>query len=170
MIRYRLRCGQGHSFDAWFDNSAAYDRLEQAGHLSCAECDDTQIRKAPMAPAVPRKGRSTVREQAPADRQATEPPASAPATDAPVPAAKAPADQPSPEKLLRAMAAVRAWVEKTHENVGKRFVEEARAIQDGDAEDRPIRGEATLADAQDLLDEGIDVLPLPMLPSRDEMN
>lgn len=52
MIRFTLRCAQDHRFDSWFPSAAAFDRLKAAGHLSCAECGDSAVDKAPMAPAV----------------------------------------------------------------------------------------------------------------------
>lgn len=58
----------------------------------------------------------------------------------------------------------RAWMELVagSENVAGRFVEEARRIHYGEAPARNIRGEASLAEVSELLDEGIAVLPLPV--------
>lgn len=62
---------------------------------------------------------------------------------------------------------VRKEVEKNAEYVGEKFPDEARAIHHGDAKERQIYGEATLADARDLIEEGIPVAPLPSLPRAD---
>ncbi len=51
------------------------------------------------------------------------------------------------------------------EDVGDRFPQEARAIEDGETERRPIRGHATFEEAKALLEEGIEILPLPGLPN-----
>jgi hypothetical protein len=51
------------------------------------------------------------------------------------------------------------------EDVGVRFPEEARAIEDGDAVRRPIRGRATFEEAKALLEDGIEILPIPELPN-----
>jgi hypothetical protein len=48
------------------------------------------------------------------------------------------------------------------EDVGSRFAEEARKIHYGEREERNIRGQATREETEALLDEGIDVLPLPV--------
>lgn len=69
-------------------------------------------------------------------------------------------------KIRKLMADVRKAVLDTGENVGQRFPEEARAIHYGDKEMRQIYGEATLEEAADLAEEGIDVMPLP--PDLDE--
>jgi len=55
---------------------------------------------------------------------------------------------------------------ETSEDVGERFPDEARRIHYQEAEARPIRGQATLSDTKELLDEGIYVLPVPAGPRR----
>lgn len=52
MIRYTLKCSTGHSFDSWFSDSATYERLEKAGHVSCSICGTSEVSKAMMAPRV----------------------------------------------------------------------------------------------------------------------
>ncbi|WP_420861053.1 DUF1178 family protein [Algirhabdus cladophorae] len=52
MIKYKLKCGNDHQFESWFQSSAAYETLFQAGHVSCATCGSTDISKALMAPSV----------------------------------------------------------------------------------------------------------------------
>lgn len=52
MIKYRLTCTEGHDFESWFASSAEYDRLDQAGLLSCAVCGGEGVSKAIMAPQV----------------------------------------------------------------------------------------------------------------------
>ena len=63
--------------------------------------------------------------------------------------------------------ALRDMVKNT-ENVGQRFAEEARRMHYGEAEARSIRGQTSAREAVELLEEGIAVMPLPMLPSRKE--
>ena len=53
MIRYALRCADGHDFDGWFGDSAAFDAQADAGRVACAVCGSDRVEKAPMAPAVP---------------------------------------------------------------------------------------------------------------------
>jgi hypothetical protein len=48
------------------------------------------------------------------------------------------------------------------EDVGKNFAEEARKMHYGESEERNIRGKASFKETQELLEEGIDVLPLPV--------
>ena len=60
MIRFSLRCGSGHEFDAWFRNGDLYEAQQHAGEISCPECGDTQVQKGLMAPNI-----GKVREQPP---------------------------------------------------------------------------------------------------------
>lgn len=145
MIRYALVCVEGHAFESWFSDSAGFDRLAEAGALACAVCGSPKVQKAPMAPAL---GRGT----APAPvRSAPEP--QAPATPPPVP----------PD-----LAALRRRIEASSEDVGRAFAAEARAIHRGEAPERAIRGEASLAEAKSLVEEDIPVLPLPWWRRRDD--
>jgi len=52
MIRYDLTCDKGHAFDSWFAGAAAFDRLAQAGHVTCPDCGSARVEKALMAPTV----------------------------------------------------------------------------------------------------------------------
>ena len=52
MIRYDLKCSKGHEFDSWFGSGADYEKLADAGLLSCSVCGDPSIKKAVMAPRV----------------------------------------------------------------------------------------------------------------------
>jgi len=52
MIRYALKCSEGHVFDSWFQSARAFDALAAAGHLSCAECGSASVEKTLMAPKV----------------------------------------------------------------------------------------------------------------------
>ena len=143
MIAYDLRCGaEGHVFEGWFASSAAYDEQQGRGLVACPLCGCSDIVKAPMAPAVAVKGN---RRSAPA----------------PLPAVDA-CDPPGEAKaLLAAAAALQRRLLESSEPVGDRFADEARAIHLGDAEARPIHGRASRAEAEDLLGEGVPILPLP---------
>jgi hypothetical protein len=64
-------------------------------------------------------------------------------------------------KMRQFMTGLRKYVEQNAENVGPRFPEEARKIHYGETEARHIYGEASLEDARELIEEGVDVAPLP---------
>lgn len=153
MIVYTLRCGEGHGFESWFQSSGAYEALAGAGHLTCPQCGDSRIAKAPMAPAVSTAERSGA-EVAPRTATAGEAPAS------PMSLARPTSD------LERAIAALRKEVESRSDYVGSRFVQEARAMHLGEAPERAIHGEARPEEARQLVEEGVPILPLPFIPGR----
>lgn len=150
MIRYQLKCGEGHGFEAWFGSAAAYDDQAARGLVSCAVCGSVKVKKAPMAPALPAKSNRKP------DRAAPEAPAK-PMLSAPVPA-----------EIAEKLTALRREIEKNSNYVGRRFATEARAMHLGDAEHRAIHGEATGAEAKALIEDGVPVAPLPFSLRRDD--
>lgn len=74
-------------------------------------------------------------------------------------------DGPAPAEMeammLRAMGEMRRHVEANYDHVGDRFADEARAIHEGDAPDRPIYGQASPAEVKALVEEGVPIAPLP---------
>jgi hypothetical protein len=154
MIRYNLRCERGHAFESWFQSSAAYESQEKRKLVSCPACGSVKVERAIMAPQiVTRKGREAA--------------VSAPA---PVPSADVTASESTPllmaqERELRTkLKELRDHIVKNADNVGERFPNEARKMHYGDIEHRPIYGEASPDEARALIDEGVEVSPLPVLP------
>jgi hypothetical protein len=164
MIRYALNCDQGHVFESWFQNSAAYDKQAKRSLIACPTCGSARVEKAMMAPRLARA--NTAGPQSPG------PP---PASDAPVPLQQAPTPPVAPKtpvamvstaerELRQKLKELRDHVTKNASYVGQRFPEEARKIHYGEAEHRSIYGEASLEEAKQLHDEGIEFHPLPVLP------
>jgi len=164
MIRYALSCDNDHSFESWFQNSAAFDRQAKRGLVTCPICGSGKVEKAIMAPRLAR-----------ADVPRPPPPIPAPPAAAPSPAATAaPAKTPtktpvaimsSQERELRQkLKELRDHVTKNANYVGARFPEEARKIHYGETEHRSIYGEASPDEAKALHEEGIEFHPLPTLP------
>jgi hypothetical protein len=158
MIRYSLTCERRHDFDIWFKNSADYDKQTKRGLVTCPECGSEKVEKALMAPSV---GRGT-KKGAGAPATDVAPPAEKPA----VTENKTPVAMVSPqEKEFRAkLKELRDHLTKNAENVGGRFPEEARKMHYGEKEHRSIYGEASPQEAKELLDEGVELHPLPVLP------
>ena len=52
MIRYSLVCAKGHSFESWFQNSAAYEKQAKRSLVTCPVCGDAKVEKAIMAPNI----------------------------------------------------------------------------------------------------------------------
>jgi hypothetical protein len=155
VIIYSLRCGKGHSFEGWFANIAAFDEQKADGKLLCPLCDSRSVTKAPMAPALSTKVGEGKRPARVA--METKPP--------PAPVTMATDEL---RKMRQFMTGLRKYVEQNAEYVGPKFPEEARKIHYGESDERHIYGEASLEEAADLVEEGIDVAPLP--PDLNEVN
>lgn len=143
MIRYDLQCDRRHAFDGWFRDSATYDRQASAGEIACPVCGSTAVEKQIMAPAIPTKGNR--RPERPQTLMAGPP-------------------DPRAAALAAAVRRLREHVEQNADYVGNRFPEEARRIHYEEAEKRGIYGEASFEEAKALVEEGIEVQPLPKLP------
>jgi hypothetical protein len=151
MIRYALQCDRGHAFESWFQNSSAYETQVKRKLVSCPGCGSAKIEKAIMAPQIVSK-KARVAEKAPA---AT--------TDVAAPASTS--LLMSEEREIRAkLKELRDHIVKSADNVGERFPNEARKMHYGDIEHRPIYGEASSDEARALIEEGVEVTPLPILP------
>lgn len=168
MILYALRCADGHQFDAWFRNGAAYDVLAAAGDVLCPVCGSSRVEKAPMAPRIGKsRGRDAAAES---ERNETAPPnAPSPADPAP-PSTESLSDAPVANiaaEVRQALTALRAHVETTCDYVGDRFPEEARRIHYNETPARPIYGQATPAEAEALQEEGVALRRIPWLTRSD---
>lgn len=134
MIKYALICDEEHEFDGWFPGIDASEDQLKRGLVACPHCGSSKVQKALMAPSVaPKK-----------------------------------ADGGELKKHAMAFAAqqaklaeLRRHVETNFEDVGEKFPEEARRMHYGEAEKRDIYGEASLQEAKDLVEEGVEVAPLP---------
>ncbi len=167
-----LQCALGHSFEGWFGSQADYDTQRERGLVTCPVCNDSDITKMLSAPRL-NLGHGLAPD--PTSVQG------APATGAgagagglaATPSARAVEVHPSapnlpdvaPETLQQLQAAMVKMVRHVMantEDVGTQFAEEARKIHYGEREERNIRGQATREETEALIDEGIDVMPLPV--------
>ena len=138
MIRYSLSCDNAHEFEGWFSESADFDRQVESGFLTCPVCNSAAISKLLMAPSL-----STARKKT--EMQTL-------AMDA--------ARKEAMAKLKEAVEAIKA----NAEDVGTKFPEEARKIHYGEADARGIIGKAAPDEAKALVDEGIEIAAIPVLP------
>ena len=161
MIKYALACKQGHGFESWFSDSLAYEQQAKRGLVECPHCGSTQVDKALMAPSIStskRKARNALIDGAKAD-------APIQTAEAQPVALQPPALLDDKQREMRDMIRdMHARIAENTVDVGSGCVEEARKMHDGDTPQRAIRGEATLAQAKELWEEGVPVIPVPILP------
>jgi len=127
-----LQCPHGHRFEGWFASTEDFESQLSRRLVACPICSATEVSRLPSAPRLNLSGASEA--QAPAG---------------------------AGDMQARVMRALREVLEKT-ENVGDRFAEEARRIHYNEAPARSIRGVTTPEDAKALVEEGIEVMPLPV--------
>lgn len=137
MISYSLVCDKSHKFDAWFRSAEAYDAQAARGIVTCPICNSVRVGKALMAPAVSRMATDTVSLSS---------------------------GHPQQSEIRELLRAMRKKVTSEADYVGDRFAEEARRIHFKEADQRGIYGEATRDEVAELIDDGVDFLPLPTLP------
>ena len=143
MIHYDLICEKGHEFDGWFSNSDAFDVQAAQGLVACTICGTMKIEKQLMAPGIPTKSNKK--------------------SDGGQFLTAGPVD-PRAAAMMQMMREYRQHVEANTENVGANFAEEARKIHYKETDARGIHGVATPAEAQELVEEGIEIHPVPVLP------
>lgn len=136
MITYSLACANQHKFDAWFRSAEAFDDQHARGIVTCPVCGSPKVEKALMAPAL----RMT------SDKISVS------------------TGHPMQSEIREFLRAMRKKVTSEADYVGDKFAEEARKIHFKESDPRGIYGEATRDEVAELLDDGVDFLPLPQLP------
>ena len=138
MIRYGLICDNGHDFEGWFASASDFDGQQQRGLVECPACGSHGVSKRLMAPSVSTARKKDSRQQLVMHA----------------------AKQEMIGKLKEMVTQIRA----NADDVGERFPEEARKIHYGETEQRGLIGKASVEEARALIDEGIEIAPLPVLP------
>jgi hypothetical protein len=173
-----LQCAQGHSFEGWFGSQDDYDSQRSRGLVTCPVCNDSDILKKLSAPRL-NLGHGVAPDAAFQSVGSQE--AGSSTSNLPVNSpGKAPTKATPPEfgqgalspelalnsdtlqQMQAAMSKMVRHVMANTEDVGPQFAEEARKIHYGEREARNIRGQATREETEALLDEGIEVMPLPV--------
>lgn len=140
MIAIDVKCQNDHTFEGWFKDNASFDEQVEAGAISCPICGDTSVSRALMAPRLGgmRKAKG---DEVPK-------------------VAMSPKDGKLNE-YVEALYELKKHVEENSDYVGDKFPEEARKIHYGETEERPIHGEATSEEAEELLEEGVAFQRIP---------
>ena len=137
MIRFSLHCDKEHEFEGWFSSSKDFDGQSERGLVECPICGSREIGKSLMAPAV------AVSKDTPARPLAMD---------------------PERREMMRKLRDMVQAVKQNSEDVGERFADEARKIHHGEAKARGIIGKASADDAKSLIEDGIEIAPLPEFP------
>ncbi|MEO0635607.1 MAG: DUF1178 family protein [Pseudomonadota bacterium] len=142
MIKYSLQCSEDHRFEAWFESSSSFDDQLAKGFVSCPVCGTTDVHKMLMTPGVSTGRRKDARKEA----------------------VQVAALSSMHGEMRAKLKEVRDHIHANTEDVGAAFPEEARKIHYGEAEQRGIRGAAAPEEVKSLVDEGVEIAPVPELP------
>lgn len=154
-----LQCQHGHVFEGWFGSEDDFQSQRERGLVQCPLCADSRIEKRLSAPRLNLGAAAPVAvkggELAPRQQQRS-------------------VGHGAVEASTLPAALQAAWLDLARkivaqtEDVGDRFVHEARRMHHGEVPERAIRGHATPDEAMELLEEGIAVMPLPLPPAAKE--
>lgn len=133
MYAIDISCSNGHVFESWFQSRASFEEQREAGLISCPHCGDTNIEQKIVPVRIGRHRGSGELHEAPKKASSV------------------------------GLAQIMAQIEKTFEDVGARFSEEAIKIHLGESDKRNIRGTATPEEAAELESEGIEIFKIPEL-------
>jgi hypothetical protein len=168
-----LQCAHQHSFEGWFASEDDFQSQLSRDLIECPICESKQIDKLPSAPRLnfgAQETRSSASESN-ADAGAASSTNRAVADITASPSTAVALTPPPSESVTTGQAdflkALRQLMANT-EDVGRRFADEARRMHYGDIETRSIRGQASAREAAELLEEGIEVMPLPLPASLKE--
>lgn len=191
MIRYALKCAANHRFESWFQNADAFDVLHAKRMITCPDCGIDEVAKAVMTPRLNARKPDADTAHTPPDhtppnhaqtaqvKQPENPDTggdmrnnlvqSEDVQDHSAPGAHSPSTNTTDTTEVGTdsdLKKLRQEVEANSEYVGMQFAQEARAMHEGEIENRPIYGEAKPDEAVKLIKDGVKVAPLPFIPTR----
>ncbi|MEM1377611.1 MAG: DUF1178 family protein [Pseudomonadota bacterium] len=147
-MKFTLVCHEAHEFEAWFRSNEDYETQAKRGFVECPHCGSTQVHKALMAPSV-----STGR-----------------AKDERKEVVMMAAAQAAQAEYITKLREITTKVKENATDVGENFATEARAMHEGEKTPAPIYGKASAPEVDELLEDGVEVMPLPDLPEPEELN
>ena len=145
-MKFTLQCENDHQFEAWFRSNEDYEVQAKRGFIECPHCGSIQVAKALMAPKVATGRSKDARKQA----------------------VMVAAGQAMQREMMEKMREVTRHVKANADDVGDKFPQEARKMHYGETDAKPIYGKASADEVESLVDEGVEIMPLPDLP--EDMN
>jgi hypothetical protein len=161
-----LQCQHAHSFEGWFGSEDDFQSQLARGLVECPMCGDATITKKLSAPRLNLSG---ARELTLTDTAVKD--AAVKSQHSALPTLPTEFKEPTAEAMQTLMQTPQFQAAYLHmarkimahtEDVGSQFAEEARKIHYGETQMRGIRGQASQEETLELLDEGIDIMPLPL--------
>ena len=140
MIVFNLKCSDcSIEFEGWFDNSSEFAKQKKKKFLTCPSCNGYSVDKFLMAPNLNSKSNSKSNLKNKNYNKKT---------------------------VINKINKYKKLIEKNFDYVGDNFSEEAKKMKYGETSERPIYGEANLDQTKELIDENIEIVPLPWTSSK----
>ena len=134
MIKYNLKCKNGHEFESWFSNSEEFDKLNKKKMLECIYCSSKKVEKSIMSPMIsgvkPKDHANNLFEKQLLDEK---------------------------NNLFK----LRRYIEQNFEYVGDKFSEKVRDVYYDKRTKKSIYGTTTPEEREELSEEGIDLITIP---------
>ena len=135
MIKYNLKCCNGHEFESWFSDSSEFDKLNKKKFLECIYCSVNDIQKSIMAPMVSGRKLKDEKNKGFINKKMSN----------------------EKKDLLK----IREYIEKNFEFVGDKFSQKVREVYYDKMSKKSIYGTTTPEERDELEEEGIDLLSIP---------
>ncbi len=173
MIKYTLHCEFLHTFEAWFSDSASFEKQCKLNLVSCPKCGNSQIRRALMTPNLSAGNNKKEQNRAseginsdivPLEELTRNEQESSKTSKLRERSDRTLDKQISPVQVITMLRNIRSYFEKNGRNVGNKFAEEALKIHYGEKEPDLIYGTCTAEEGDQLVDEGVEFAELPTLP------
>ena len=145
MIAFDIICSNGHVFECWFKDSAAYEEQKSSGIINCPICNDNDVEKV-FSPFGIKKNGEKKREEKKEEKKR---------------------EEVAPANPYQALRMISEYLDKHFEEVGADFAKEALKIHWGEAEKRNIKGVATPQEETLLKEEGVQFLKVPIIKRLD---
>jgi hypothetical protein len=147
-----LQCQHLHLFEGWFASEDEYQSQRSQNLVQCPVCGDSHIHKMLSAPRL----------NLLTSRLEQTPPVEVSPSNELVPLSTQDTSESHDFQAQAAWLHMVQHVIANTEDVGQGFAEEARKMHYGKTEERNIRGQVSVEETRSLLEEGINVLPLPL--------
>ena len=154
MIKYQLKCKTSFcfnekEFDGWFKSIEAYENQKLQGLINCPICGSDNVVKSLTTPSLKINKNKTSDNKNKQHKNfknnvnflANE----------------------NPDNISTLLRTLKREVQKNSTFVGYEFVSQVRSMKEGKIKEKPIHGQATNKEIQELSDEGIDVVNIPWI-------
>ena len=155
MIKYKLKCKSTYclnedGFDGWFQNIAAFENQKNNGLINCPICGSDEVDKLLTTPSL-KINKNNKNENIASKIKTT------PIVENGIIA------NDNLKDISTILRTIKKEIKKNSTFVGDKFVSQVRLMKEGKIREKPIHGNGSNKEIQELRDEGIDVVNIPWI-------